>query len=827
MLPTFAQVDTLVGQVTNSTSESFAGGVSGNGRFVVFESRGNIATENPRNADLNSEIFLFDYAQRRIFQITDTKSVLNNTSMPAAFSNVRVDIVNTRPVISNDGRWIVFSSNATTSTPAVPDPTNPGSFDGNVFTSPTPTPTPTPSPVPSPSPTPVLGANPLTEDANLELWIYEIPSYVAADLSSGAELPITNLSGGSFVRITNTAPSQLPRSGTPTSGAFIADDNHDASLSDDGNAIAFVSTRDLVLGGNPAPPPNPGEDNDEIFTYIRGTNTISQVTRTPRGSLANPIYNKNPTISGSGNRVVFASTGDNPIIGMTGGSNPESSRNEEIFISDLDTAGAPTGLRKQITVTTPTNPGETVNILDIGKRMSRDGNYIGFDSYAQFPSGTNQPGFALFVYNVTADSITQIGPRSNADSAAQGGDVAHYPSFTVDLESNGVEQPTLVFETRLNIKPDGTIPTNQDDGLNPNAARPTQIYKFLLNTSTGSDAAKFIRLTKFPTPNTFLASAQPITTNSASRLAFNLSLTEVGTGNFDFLSEVYYLYQPNIVTEAEDVNLSFATGASGIPVSPSPVPSPSPTATPTPGPSPTPSPTPVTPAAVHGISPGMLVELVLDPAQTMGPSTAIGSIQRSPNLPFELGGVSMTIGGVSVGLQSITGNRIVFVSPQALSSTVTGTTYPVVINNNGTVIRDSVTIVPARPDIFTDLPEPGPGGRARMFNVTNRVHTTEPFTVTTVKIRGGIRVPSVMRLHATGIANTAAGVIVLRIGNSTLTGRIVTGGVIVAPGVYTVEFTLPPGLNLAGDVPVILTVNVDGTLFTSRLEDTAPRVFIL
>jgi len=77
----FAQIDSLIGQVTDSANESFAGGISADGRFIVFESRGDIATENPRNADGNREIFLFDYAQRRIFQITDTKSVLYDTSV--------------------------------------------------------------------------------------------------------------------------------------------------------------------------------------------------------------------------------------------------------------------------------------------------------------------------------------------------------------------------------------------------------------------------------------------------------------------------------------------------------------------------------------------------------------------------------------------------------------------------------------------------------------------------------------------------------------------------------------------------------------------------
>src|SRR4029079_17568395 len=105
-----AQIDSVIGQLSNSTSDSYAGAMSGDGRFVVFESRGNLATENPRNADGNSEIFLFDYAQRRIYQITDTKSVLFNPTLPALFSNVRVEITNVRPVISNDGRWIAFSS---------------------------------------------------------------------------------------------------------------------------------------------------------------------------------------------------------------------------------------------------------------------------------------------------------------------------------------------------------------------------------------------------------------------------------------------------------------------------------------------------------------------------------------------------------------------------------------------------------------------------------------------------------------------------------------------------------------------------------------------
>lgn len=191
----------------------------------------------------------------------------------------------------------------------------------------------------------------------------------------------------------------------------------------------------------------------------------------------------------------------------------------------------------------------------------------------------------------------------------------------------------------------------------------------------------------------------------------------------------------------------------------------------------------------------------------------------------------MTINGAACGLKSVSRHEIVFVVPPALASVVTGTVYPVVINNNGTVFKGNLTIVPTRPDIFTDLPVPAPGGRALALNVVNTVHTSEPFTVTTIQIRGGRRVPTVLRLRVTGMANidfANRGLISVRIGGVTIPGTLVrTASVLVEPGVYTFDFELPGALNMAGDQPVIVMVNVGGTIFSSRLDDTAPRLFIL
>lgn len=857
-----AQVDSVIGQVTSSTSESFAGGISGDGRLIVFESNGNLATENPRNADGNREIFLFDYAQRRIFQITDTKSLLTNTANAPTFDNVKVEIVNLRPVISNDGKWIAFSSNATcaypgnpTANPPIPpivSTTNPGNFDANL----------TPADAnPCITGTGTSQINNLVNDGNTEMWLYEIPALPAvADLSDGAEIPLTDLTGGAFTRITNTIPSRLPVAGTASTQPIVADDNHDSSIDDTGSAISFTSNRDLLpcptaptaTCGNAAP----NFDNDEIYSYTRTGAVLTQITATTRGTVGNPIYNANSTISNltaGGWRVAFIGNGNNPIAGMS--TNANSDTNEEIFYADLDAAGALGATKKQVTTTARTNPGDVVNILNYGRRMSRDGRYIAFDSYADLEnehSGVNQTGFATFVYDTTlmSNAFQRVLPRSNADSGASGGDIQRYPGFT-DYDANRAPQ-TIVLETRMNIRAsDGTIPTNGDEGLNNLAARPAQIYSTTpivipppTPPNTTRDPRPFKRLTKLPVPSFFLSSIQPLPSNSVKRMTFNLSNTETGTGNSpDLASEVYYYLLPTVNTESA-AGFSFSTGASRIAVSPSPVPTPSPTptptATPTPTPTPTgtptptPTPTPQQPPAVQGVSPGMLAILDYDSGlnQPVAARTAVGSLARRFTLPIELAGVTVTVNGAAAGLKTVGRRQIVFVVPPGLTGTDAGTVYPVVVNNNGVVFKGNITVVPARPDIFTDLLSPGPGGRAKIFNATNRVLTREPFTIRTFKLRGSRLVPTVLRVYLTGVNNNnnilPSSAFIIRIGNREISGgAVLTEGILVEPGVYTVDFTLPPELAGAGDQPIVISVRVNGITYSSRLDDTAPRLFIL
>ncbi len=807
-----AQVESIIGQISSSTSETFVRDISGDGRFVVMESVGDIATQDKDNSDGNREIFLFDYAQRRIFQITHTRALLTDTTLLPVFSNIRVDITNVRPAISNDGRWIVFTSNATTSTPTTPNSTNPGNFDANSFN------------VTSGTTT----TNPLTSDGNTEIWLYRIPTVATvANLSDGLEVPLTNLAGGTFTRVTNTLPSSLPIAGTSTTVPIIPDDHRDPSINDDGTSIAFISNRDLVVGSNPFP-----EDNPEVFTYNRTLQAVRQVSLTPRGTILAPIFNSNPIISGNGLRVAYISNGNNPTIGMTGGVNTD--RSEEIFFTDLDSTGAPTGTRRQVTTTAPTNAGDIVNVFSPGKRMSRDGRYIIFESVADLAgTGANQSRFGTFLYDTTATTapFRQIGLRGDADSAAAGGDVLRYPTFS---DYTGTTPSTIVFASRLNIRGDGAVPSTEADGLNPISTRPTQIFSYPINIPAA--AAVFRRMTAFPISASSAQVVRPIPSNSARRLAFNISQVELGGGNPDGSSEGFYVVAPLISRTDTASSFNFATGASNLPIIPgaTPTPTPTPTATPTPSPTPTPSvtptptptPTPATGPSVQGLSPGLLTIMNITGINVpIVPRTAVGSsTSRRFPLPIELSGVTLTIAGEACGLKSVDRRKIVFVAPNVITI---DQNLPVVLNMNGVIINGTATVVATRPDVFNTQMIAVPLGRALTENVTNRVRTREPYTVRTLRVKGGVKVPTRMRLYLTGVRGVLAPFVFLRIGDENVTSVLTDAIEAEEPGMYYFDFSLPPGLNGDGDVPVVFTIIGGGITYDSRKDDTTSRIRIL
>ena len=804
---------------------SFASDIDGSGRFVVIESTGDIATERTphvrnaqgqivtrgrNNEDGNPEIFLLDYAQRRIFQITDTTHALKNTALsPVEPSNIEVEVVNLRPQLSKDGRYLVFISNAYV------DGTNlsPRQFVGQEN---------------------VAG---LRQDANTEIFLYEMPVPPPVDLTSGAEVPFADMGSGTMRRITNTPASRPPSAGTDILPPFFARDNDAPAVSDDtqvadsvrGVVIAFHSRArgGNIGGGNP-------DGNTEIFIF-EDTNldsdghSIVQATDTEDVPVAGQVlprlvFNNNPSLSGDGTRLAFVSNGDEQLgAGVQPGVEAEAGRgNGEVYVANY--ASGATGLSnvRRVTTTTPVASGGAINTLSPGKRLSHNGNFLAFESFAVFNETggvveTSLTSIGLYVYDIANARFTQVIDRPAATETQDIG--IRWPTFTGD-------NTRVVWASTLNLRPDGTVAGRDDAaGLNPAITvggvlrRPTQFF-----SAPVAGARQISRLTRLR--GNFEAT-QPFPSNTVERMAFS-STGELGGGKVASNFEAFYLRIPRPDLSASPsptpAAVSFFTGASDRPVV---------AATPAPSPSPG--------APVTGLAPGMLGIARSELTIGAGPrEVAAGDAHetlRRPPLPIELANVSISIDGAAAGLYSVAPNQINFVVPPGLTPSTTP--LPVVIHNNGTIINTTLVLHPAQPDIFTSAN--GAGGRAAALNVTNPCVSPpgEPFPDRTARPVGSATtgncnstqtetVATELLFMVTGMRGVQPSQVTVRIGTTDLTGAaILSVGPSQTPGFDQIVVRLPASLNNAGDVPVVITVNLGtaGT-FSSRPAATAPHITI-
>jgi uncharacterized protein (TIGR03437 family) len=478
--------------------------------------------------------------------------------------------------------------------------------------------------------------------------------------------------------------------------------------------------------------------------------------------------------------------------------------NAEIYLANVS-GGAVSNLR-QVTKTKDAldskgNVLGTATFFSFGRRLSRDGRFIAFESLAADPGANAAPTAfsATFVYDVGAGTFAQLGPRPTAAP----GDIFHFPTFT-DYDGS-LNPKSVVFTSAFNFKSDGTLVADTDSGgLNPlpagQAARPPQLFLAPLPVSS---TGPFIRITNIQT----FGALRGLLSNTRTRLTFSFG-GELGGGNADGSTEVFYQLLPTATTEASG-SISLFTGASLIPVA-------SPTA------SPVPSPT-GSPFIAPGLAAGELAvaQFTLSPAPIPASvtNTNASESKRSPALPIELKGTSISINGAACGIYAVTATSISFVVPNGLVPPTGTASYPVVINSNGAVIRGQLVIVAAQPDIFTDAN--GPGGRAVVCNITNALTPgclTEPFSITSDDGTGTL-VPTVLELHLTGVRGTAASSITVTIGTTAIVPTTVIA--LDQPGFQVVDFTLPATVN-TGDLPIVVAVGAA----TSRPADSAPHVTI-
>ncbi|HEU4837661.1 MAG TPA: hypothetical protein VFS90_24740, partial [Pyrinomonadaceae bacterium] len=492
--------------------------------------------------------------------------------------------------------------------------------------------------------------------------------------------------------------------------------------------------------------------------------------------------------------------------------------NAEIFTATV--TGGTVGPFFQVTRTL--NGLGNTNVLSPGRRMSRNGAFIAFESRATDPKSNAAPAGTIlgtWVYTIMGDTFNEVGTRTPST------DIGRFPTFT-DYDGS-LNPSSLVFSSFFNFRPNGTFPDTAatvNEGLNPDFS--AEIFLTQVPVSSSNTFTRLTNVTLF----TSVGGTRAITSQTRKRIAFSLGGAELGGSNPDFSVELYYLITP-IITNQSAAVLSFFTGASNMPVAAAtPVPSPSP--------SPTPTPSPV-PGAPVGLAPGELsiVRSTVALAQSDAEFTCVSVIEncvaedlRTPALPVELNGVSVSVNGAAAGLKFVgnTSKQINFVMPIGFPPGL-GTVAVNVLDtgaNTDTLLRGLVQIVFAQPDIFTTSMDAG--GRAIAFNITNPLtRLPEPFNVTSDD-GTGTQVPTKIELSVTGMRFAAVSEVDITVGTTAIPDANILSiqPNRQMPGFEIIIFTLPASLAGAGDVPIQVSFVRGSTSAVSRPAATAPHITI-
>jgi uncharacterized protein (TIGR03437 family) len=363
--------------------------ISQDGSRIAFASNDNpLGTNN----DGNSEIFLYDGT--RMIQVTDTS--------PRDISNRNID-GNFQPSISDDGRFIAFSSNR--------DLANQNA------------------------------------DGNLEIFVYDSVTVSFAQL--------TNSSG-----IVGASDAKL--SGNGANVAYIRDIGTTASANRDlllqnrvgaalirtlaanapllamtyGRAISDDGAR-VVWSAQTAP------NTSQLFLFdARNDNTTRQITNLPSRAIDVPLH---PSISGDGTRISFATR--RTVAGQ--GNNSDAS--VELYTFDI-----PSGTLGRVT-----NVNASGATADVVSSMNDDGSVVAFN----FPRVLSGPVSREIFENNSEIYISATPPRpaSGNLTVLNRASLGHEPSITKAVAPDSIAVAlggALAFTTQqAQRQADGTFPT--------------------------------------------------------------------------------------------------------------------------------------------------------------------------------------------------------------------------------------------------------------------------------------------------------------------------------------------------------------------------------
>lgn len=369
-------------------SRFIAPAISQDGSRIAFASRDDLLGTN---SDGNSEIFLFDGA--RLSQITNTS--------PGSLAN-RITNGNFQPSISDDGRFIAFSSNRD-----------------------------------------LAGQN---ADGNLEIFVYDSVASSFAQLTNSTGIvgaSDAKLSGDgatiAFIRDNGTTPGtardlmRLPRSGGSASTLAA---NVQALAMTSGRAISDDGAR-VVYSAETA------TNTTQVFMFDgRSGGTVRQITSLGARVTEVPL---DPTISGDGLRIAFAARR------TVSGAGSNSDGGVELYVFDF-----PTSTFSKITNAPSSATAEVVSSLN------DDGSIIAF-SFPRVLSGAVTNSGTENNSEIYAIAPPARPPNGTLTAVLNDASLGHEPATTKAIAPNSIAaaQGTNLANTTAQSQrlSDGTFPT--------------------------------------------------------------------------------------------------------------------------------------------------------------------------------------------------------------------------------------------------------------------------------------------------------------------------------------------------------------------------------
>jgi uncharacterized protein (TIGR03437 family) len=585
---------------------------------------------------------------------------------------------------------------------------------------------------------------------------YHYQVYVA-DLPRGA-------STATFQRVTNT--------GTNFDGETIKEifSNYSPTINDDGSVIAFISTRrtfNAINGGAQgfsAAKEGAGgtldpDGNGEIFIYRTSQKTFSQVTVTrDADATVNFVvkgFNANPYLSGNGQRLVFLSGFNYPGANA----NKNTDFNGEIFYYNL---GDPANTVTQVTdtigsSTLPAVPANgVVNVLAAFTHpLSSDGTKLVFESAGDFAGKNAEKLREVFLADLSGakPTFTQITDQTTVDATKN--DFNYFPS----INANG---KFVSFTSVLNLTPATTSGIKAD-----NADGSREVFRYDIANNkfrqiTFTDLSAAVLDQRANTSSAFVD-------NAGSAITFTYDQNLIGS-NGAVLQDVFQAYvRP--VTSANATAPAAANAASF-------------------------DATQVARSSIVALFGTQLANTTLSSPSAM--------------LPFQLGGVSVTVGGLAARLIFVSPGQINFVVPQIIAN---GDSVDVVVNNNGVQSTGKAKIVDAAPGVFS-VSGDGKGKSAAQCGQVSPdglsfLLTSPPCSV------GSDSQPNVLTLYGTGWRNAAS--LQVTIGDQTFTPSF-AGAQPEFPGLDQINVTLSQAVAAKNDLNVKVTVasttNIDSNVTT-------------